>query len=271
MKQHSRRRAWTYHESRGGLSLVQQRRATMALNAGNRASAREANARRWYKRLTLAVSLLMLSATVGYSHWSLNSEIESARSSLEAQARQQDRAISASKANADAARREAENLRKELANWRMQQSYEGPVVRANAWISVWSNATDPPGWVENDPLKPIVLGAKDSYAYLEITVVNEGRFKATVTGVGIRKSDMSWVSGAFDCYDDAADLYSACDQRLVIESQKDARVRVLLSEASLRAACSSTNEEGLTFSIYARGLAPVEGKTWRKQTCDSQK
>lgn len=186
----------------------------------------------------------------------------------------QDAAIEAKRAgdeamsDAAAARKDAADLRHELESIRKQMEMDGAVIRISGWLEVWDTSRQE--WAEYSTGEPIVIGPADaSSAYLRVLITNEGRYKATVSTVGLGKypGPTSWT-GNYECWSPNEGSYADCRQRVVVEPQEQVFIRVRINDDKrLSIACSSEYRESLPFSVGFIGAAIADSETHRVQTC----
>jgi hypothetical protein len=164
---------------------------------------------------------------------------------------------------ASAAEEEATALRSELEAIRKQMEQEGAVIRVSGSLEVWNLHDE--AWEDLSSVDSVAVPPADSsQAYLVILATNEGRYKATVSAVGISSEPLqSKWTGFYECPDPETREFMRCDQRVVIEPQEQKFFRVRINDGMFRdVICGAIRDEGLDFSVgllgapIARGTVP---------------
>lgn len=105
--------------------------------------------------------------------------------------------------------------------------------------------------------------------WLNVEVVNNGQFRATVTRIYIRTSDISWTSPELECLNAETNRFEPCIDAVRIEPQDSASFRLALNTDSYtrHVVCDDVNRDGLAYKVQTRGPGGHDGRAWNKILC----
>lgn len=222
---------------------------------------------------TTAIPLLALCATTVYSQMSLTEQIRANNTAVtnaqkqaaraEADGKKADQKAKAAQADSAAFRLQLQGIHNDLAS-------EGPLVRSEAWYTDWNSRVH--FWYDIPQENPLLVEppGSDWHAWLNVQVINDGQFKATVTGFALQSENGAWADVPdFECLDEASQTFGPCDDSTVVGPQEAAVFRFALNSDVARrsATCSSANNDGLQYRVDTRGVGTHWGKMLNKRSC----